>query len=603
MELNEEEVGDHEIEVLDLDLEVAEEVGVMDTPVVDVLGSGGVFEDGNDGNAATTPLRCVVESDEGAYKDLLDHPQVGMVFSSWEDADKFYRKYGKQRGFGVYRAAGNFKIENGKTDKSKRRSYIWHCECAGKADLRRRVNEKRVYGGGLSLDLNRRKTKKCGCPVEMRAVCKPDGCWEVRKAITAHVNHNPTPRKSRYISMYRQEEIINAVRRRLFNDCSAGTQVTQVHRSLAKERGGVENMALTERDLRNVLAREKKLQMMRGYANAMLAYFDKMCSVSNENTETFEWLFSNWLDCMGGKQPVGFLTDQCAAMRKALSNVMPNARHRWCLWHIVNKFGTNLGSYANNQEFHDDLLNVIYDSLNEDEFELNWTLAMESYGLVMDEWLLVLDISVDVHPQISVEISGLYEERHMWIPAYMKHLIWAGMKTTQRSESIYSFFDKYVKRDTRLYQFVERYCDAMENRANAKKEANANSAMRTRHAITSFAYEKAFQNVYTDAKFVEIQEQCTRLMYLSVVGKMEVSDSVVEHLVQDRVWFFDKVLRKEIPMDRKIVYSVTFNSETNDAFCECKLFECHGIMCSHQFKVFDDNGVKEAFKIYIEVVA
>uniref|UniRef100_A0A803LR27 Protein FAR1-RELATED SEQUENCE n=1 Tax=Chenopodium quinoa TaxID=63459 RepID=A0A803LR27_CHEQI len=195
MELNEEEVGDHEIEVLDLDLEVAEEVGVMDTPVVDVLGSGGVFEDGNDGNAATTPLRCVVESDEGAYKDLLDHPQVGMVFSSWEDADKFYRKYGKQRGFGVYRAAGNFKIENGKTDKSKRRSYIWHCECAGKADLRRRVNEKRVYGGGLSLDLNRRKTKKCGCPVEMRAVCKPDGCWEVRKAITAHGSGTDTIQK------------------------------------------------------------------------------------------------------------------------------------------------------------------------------------------------------------------------------------------------------------------------------------------------------------------------------------------------------------------------------------------------------------------------
>uniref|UniRef100_A0A803MR82 FAR1 domain-containing protein n=1 Tax=Chenopodium quinoa TaxID=63459 RepID=A0A803MR82_CHEQI len=193
-------------------------VGVMDTPLNDVLSSA-VFVDGPN---AATPVRCVVESDEGVYEELLEHPEVGMVFGNWEDADKFFRKYGKQRGFGVYRAAGNFKTENGKTDKSQRRSYIWRCECAGKPDLRRRVNGKRVYGGGLSLDLNRRKTKKCGCLVEMRAVCKPDGCWEVKKAITEHENHNPTPRKSRYIAMYRQDEITNAVRRRLFNDCSAG---------------------------------------------------------------------------------------------------------------------------------------------------------------------------------------------------------------------------------------------------------------------------------------------------------------------------------------------------------------------------------------------
>uniref|UniRef100_A0A803N7C4 Uncharacterized protein n=1 Tax=Chenopodium quinoa TaxID=63459 RepID=A0A803N7C4_CHEQI len=115
------EDGEHEIEVLDLDLEVVK-VGVIDTLVNDVLESGGLSVDGN---VATTPLWFVVESDEGAYEDLLDHPQVGMVFSSWEDADIFYRKYGKQRGFGVYRAAKNFKIENGKTDNNKRRSYIF----------------------------------------------------------------------------------------------------------------------------------------------------------------------------------------------------------------------------------------------------------------------------------------------------------------------------------------------------------------------------------------------------------------------------------------------------------------------------------------------
>uniref|UniRef100_A0A803MDX3 Protein FAR1-RELATED SEQUENCE n=1 Tax=Chenopodium quinoa TaxID=63459 RepID=A0A803MDX3_CHEQI len=185
----------------------------MGTPINDLLGTRGIGS-GVDGTNEASPGRCVVECDNGDYEDLLDHPQVGMVFSTWEDADNFFRKYGKQRGFGVFRAARNYKIENGKTDKNKRRSYIWRCECAGKPDLRRRVNGKRVYGGGLALDLNRRKTKKCDCPLEMRAACNADGSWEVRKAITEHKYHNPTPRKSQYISMYRQDELTTAVRRK-----------------------------------------------------------------------------------------------------------------------------------------------------------------------------------------------------------------------------------------------------------------------------------------------------------------------------------------------------------------------------------------------------
>ncbi|KAL2904234.1 Protein FAR1-RELATED SEQUENCE 8, partial [Bienertia sinuspersici] len=50
--------------------------------------------------------------------------------------------------------------------------------------------------------------------------------------------------------------------------------------------------------------------------------------VSHENVEIFTWLFSTWILCMNGKAPGGILTDQDAAMRKALSVVMPQSRHR-----------------------------------------------------------------------------------------------------------------------------------------------------------------------------------------------------------------------------------------------------------------------------------
>ncbi|XP_021747670.1 protein FAR1-RELATED SEQUENCE 8-like [Chenopodium quinoa] len=51
--------------------------------------------------------------------------------------------------------------------------------------------------------------------------------------------------------------------------------------------------------------------------------------VSHEDSDTFAWVFRKWLSCMGDKQPGAILTDQAAAMRKPLAEVMPNACHRW----------------------------------------------------------------------------------------------------------------------------------------------------------------------------------------------------------------------------------------------------------------------------------
>jgi hypothetical protein len=47
-------------------------------------------------------------------------------------------------------------------------------------------------------------------------------------------------------------------------------------------------------------------------------------------------------------------------------------------------------------------------------------------------------------------IHSLYEEREHWAPVYMKDTFFGGMSTSQRSESINAFFDKYVCKKTTL---------------------------------------------------------------------------------------------------------------------------------------------------------
>ncbi|KAL2906045.1 Protein FAR-RED IMPAIRED RESPONSE 1 [Bienertia sinuspersici] len=92
-----------------------------------------------------------------------------------------------------------------------------------------------------------------------------------------------------------------------------------------------------------------------------------------------------------------------------------------------------------------ELLEVVYDSFTKEEFDSRWEEVTSDYGIVNDECL-----------------SGLFVERSMWVPAYMKDQLWAGMRTTQSVESINSFFDKFMTRQTRLCEFREKYMATVE---------------------------------------------------------------------------------------------------------------------------------------------
>ncbi|KAF8405771.1 hypothetical protein HHK36_007849 [Tetracentron sinense] len=51
-----------------------------------------------------------------------------------------------------------------------------------------------------------------------------------------------------------------------------------------------------------------------------------------------------------------------------------------------------------------------------------------------------------------------------WVPVYLKDTFYAGMSTTQRSESMNAFFDKYVNSQTYLKEFVDKYEMALKDK-------------------------------------------------------------------------------------------------------------------------------------------
>ncbi|KAL7260110.1 hypothetical protein ACSBR1_005885 [Camellia fascicularis] len=102
---------------------------------------------------------------------------------------------------------------------------------------------------------------------------------------------------------------------------------------------------------------------------------------AGEDTETFTWLFQSWLTCISGCPPSAIIMDQDQAMKNAIEVVFPNARHRWCLWHIMKKLLEKLRGYNQYEGIKFSMKNVVYDSLTIGEFEESWGKFIEKYKL------------------------------------------------------------------------------------------------------------------------------------------------------------------------------------------------------------------------------
>lgn len=59
--------------------------------------------------------------------------------------------------------------------------------------------------------------------------------------------------------------------------------------------------------------------------------------LAKETIESYIWVFSTFVKCMG-LQPLCIITDQCPAMKQAISATLNTTSHRLCMWHLMKKF-------------------------------------------------------------------------------------------------------------------------------------------------------------------------------------------------------------------------------------------------------------------------
>ncbi|XP_020249141.1 protein FAR1-RELATED SEQUENCE 5-like [Asparagus officinalis] len=275
--------------------------------------------------------------------------------------------------------------------------------------------------------------------------------------------------------------------------------------------------------------------------------------LANEREETFEWLFSQWLKCMHGVAPKAIITDQDAQMKKAIKIILPNTRHRFCSWHVrkhiaeqqvklKSQYGDEMPTYFNNW----------YSARSISKCEERWEVMKVKFNINEgeDSWL-----------------TRMYSLREHWVDAYLKDCFWAGMTTSQRSESINAFFDGFVNANTRLVEFVGQYDKAVASR----RASESHEDFMTLNTVPAMSFsnpiEEQVGNTYTRTILKMFQRELGDVMSLH---REEVSQEELKVVYLVGKYFEDKENWEEVTYE--------INSELNVA-CTCSFWETEGVLC------------------------
>ncbi|RYQ88597.1 protein FAR1-RELATED SEQUENCE 6-like [Arachis ipaensis] len=194
------------------------------------------------------------------------------------------------------------------------------------------------------------------------------------------------------------------------------------------------------------------------------------------------------------------------------------------------------------KELYDEFNDIVWNSRTEKSIEDNWYEFIDEHNLHNNTWL-----------------SDLFDDRCMWVPIFFKGEFWAAMRSTQRSESMHSFYENFLHSQTSLVQFVHEYDNVLGIKEQRKLEDDAADSR-------------------GDVQIEFVKKANCRVSVVAEEGPMVCMKVEEEKLVNDTILC--------------VPYDVHFDRSTQEIRCECNLFESLGVLCCHCLEVF------HSYKVY-----
>ncbi|KAL3524650.1 hypothetical protein ACH5RR_013022 [Cinchona calisaya] len=591
--------------MLDGDEEKPHNVDTMTGNMVDIEEK---IDDENGGNM------IIPVADLDSKEDILLEPLAGMEFESLAEAYAFYQEYARSTGF-------NTAIQNSRRSKTSREFIDAKFACSRygtKREYEKSVNRPRSRQGNRQDSENatgRRACSKTDCKASMHVKRRPDAKWIIHRFEKEH-NHELLPAQAvseQTRRMYAAMERLFAEYKNLVGLKNDSRSPFEKSRNTAIEAGEVTillefftqmqsinsnffyGIEISEdQRLKNFLWVDAKSRY--DYANFCdVVSFDttyvrnkyKMplalfvgvnqhyqfillgCAlISDESDGTYSWVMKTWLKAMGGQPPKIIVTDQDKVLKSVVSEIFPTAFHYFCLWHIVGKVTEILNHVIKqNENFMAKFEKCIYRSWMEEEFDKRWLKLVDRFELKENELM-----------------QTLYKDRTKWVPMFLRDAFFAGMSTVQRSESVNSFFDKYLHKKTTVQEFVKQYDAILQDRYEEEAKADSDTWNKQPALKSPSPFEKHVASIYTHAVFKKFQVEV--LGAVACIPKRERQEgTTLTFRVQD--------------FEKNQEFIVTFNELNSEVFCVCHMFEYKGFLCRHAMIVLQICGISAIPSQYI----
>ncbi|PUZ46224.1 hypothetical protein GQ55_7G035200 [Panicum hallii var. hallii] len=545
-------------------------------------------------------------------------PEVGMVFSTLQDAHRFINVYGQVTGFAVIKGT-NY----------KHKKIIFVCNKSRKAretDTRQRKRRRDAV-----------EHTQCRMKVTVKLVADR---WEVTAAMNEHnhplwcsplltrffMSHKDMSDEERHFSRILQEsrikpakimEIFRKLQGRLKNvpvrkvdvnnlkqsdrlmktrNTDIGSTLEHVRR-LQKEQPGFYYAMKTDEDstIRSIFwtdARARLDYTLYGdfihfnttyRTNAYRMPFASLIGINghgkptvfgwalleNDEAETFSWLFRTFLDVMDGKKPSIIITHQDSAIQKSIAEVFPTVFHRFSMWHVVKEAAAEVGGFmVNRPGMEAELICLITNSLTTEEFGNGWKGMLEKYTAELNEHL-----------------KHMYWTRSMWVPVYFRHVFCPFIRSFGRCESTHSIFKDYVLQEDTIETFISQYNIFQEESVSIDR---FESTLQKPIYCTRQLIERRAAEIYTMGLFLKFQKE---LLDASAFNVFEKEDRI--YTVQRVVDYEDA----EFPNDS---FTIEVDMKNKTFNCICSKFERDGILCCHVLRLFTQFGINEIPEHYIK---
>ncbi|RYR28011.1 hypothetical protein Ahy_B01g052106 [Arachis hypogaea] len=417
-------------------------------------------------------------------------PKVGMIFKILEEIGKFYKHYSKLAGFST-------KIRNTTRDEDKIKNQLIVCSREGR------------WKSKISPTLKTNPSAGLNCPARIYVhIMKDVGLWIISKVILNH-SHPCCADQAEMLKQYREFSMF--VHRTIETHEEAGIRPSKTYQSFVAAAGSHRELGLIEKDVRNYITREVRNIFEEDDAKEFGKYLVRM---KEKNQNFFFELNLEGDHCIKH----AFWAD---ARSRAAFDYFGDVVS-FDTTYNTNRYNLVLGSFVGvNHHGQSTLLGCALIK-NED---------IQSFKWLFECWLCCMGGKAP---------KELYEDCHIWIPVYLDHHFWAGIRSTQRSK---------------------------------KREFDAADFHTVIPCATKSAIEAQFQRVYTHEKFREVQAQFR--------GKA----NCITRSMHSTLGFTTYEVIEQVSNSTFNKFVVTYDAVSRYVKCHCLLFESRGILCCHSLSV------------------